>query len=610
MCPIPDGVLWLLLYRATIESGRSIAMKFANKYELFEAVTRGRVETFVSKELASGARVLFHIFEAPEQKPDQPTVQWVVESFRTVAPRPPGLVVEAGRYSGTTYAYLVTKFADDAALQRWIQSYESFVVKPRELATEPQAISPEDPSLSKDLSEPNDRPDNDGPDEVVPTPSADPSLDITVEFSVSASRVHLPPRANTSEETGPHKINVEPEPAIRREPSDFTREFFSGSPESPPALATQAPIAAEETKALPQREIVPNRTDSREPSNKEGNESPRPAPTGGGLTEGSANLASPDPGGFTAMFQSGFRAETNSTSGSVGAPRKPDDLKAGGFTDFFRGPFDGERPAETPNILLPEEAPPRNAPGEFTRMFGSGKDGSFALTPPFEGPVRDPHSEPDPGADTQVLRVSTQPAAPPPANVPARTWEPMSSNVEISPPSKEPRWTAPPAPVPPQARLTPPDQPVLPEQTVSSTIRDAGPPLQHGATRIFSVPSAGPLSSATPLQTGPSEYTRIISGGMKDVREQAPIASGSPNPPGGSGFKMPAAPVFPPVPAFAAPPPLKLTPPTIAAPLAPPIPQLGIKEPAFKASHLPLVIILTVLLLFAVLLIAYFAVKH
>jgi len=44
-------------------------MKFANKYELFEAVTSGRVETFFAKDLPNGERVLLQIFEARRRNP-------------------------------------------------------------------------------------------------------------------------------------------------------------------------------------------------------------------------------------------------------------------------------------------------------------------------------------------------------------------------------------------------------------------------------------------------------------------------------------------------------------------------------------------------------------
>jgi len=157
-------------------------MKFANKYELFEEVTSGRVETFFAKDLASGERVLLHIFEAPEKKPDQPTVLWVLESFRKVAPDPPGLVLETGRYSGTTYAYLATKLPDNAALRLWTQSYESHVVEMHEI-TIPSESAPPGPAISKDLPPPLNRPVD------ASAPSADLKGGFTSAFSGLASPI-------------------------------------------------------------------------------------------------------------------------------------------------------------------------------------------------------------------------------------------------------------------------------------------------------------------------------------------------------------------------------------------------------------------------------------
>jgi len=59
------------------------------------------------------------------------------------------------------------------------------------------------------------------------------------------------------------------------------------------------------------------------------------------------------------------------------------------------------------------------------------------------------------------------------------------------------------------------------------------------------------------------------------------------------------------LPKIAAPPPPKFSPPAAPKPL-----QLESKAPKPKASYLPLVIILNVLLFFAILLIVYFAVKR
>ena len=100
-------------------------MKFGDKYELLESLTTGGVETFVANDRVKGERVLVHILHCDPQRANQPTVQWVLETFRRVAPEPAGLVLETGRYSGTLYAYLVTKLPDEATLQGWVRQYKA-----------------------------------------------------------------------------------------------------------------------------------------------------------------------------------------------------------------------------------------------------------------------------------------------------------------------------------------------------------------------------------------------------------------------------------------------------------------------------------------------------
>jgi len=99
-------------------------MKFGDKYELLESLTTGAVETFAANDKVRGERVLVHILDCAPQKPNQSTMEWVLESFRRVAPEPAGPVLETGKYSGTQYAYLVTKPADEAALKGWVRRYE------------------------------------------------------------------------------------------------------------------------------------------------------------------------------------------------------------------------------------------------------------------------------------------------------------------------------------------------------------------------------------------------------------------------------------------------------------------------------------------------------
>ncbi len=615
-------------------------MKFANKYELFEAVTSGRVETFFARDMASGERVLLHIFDAPEKKPDQPTVLWVLESFRKVAPDPPGLVLETGRYSGTTYAYLVTKLPDSAALKSWTQSYESHLKETAEITTPSGSPPSGNPATSKDPAPSPER----LAIKSATAPSASPPGELTAALSGLVPQVNPPSEANTSKEaalggidfgsaettpqreqgdftkeffsgshevptltnlapvksageavapplsgpdtskkTGPAEITLGPEQTTPQQaPGDFTRQFFSGSHDVSQRPDIQPPARSPEGVVPPDPSVPRIRTESRETVKAEAHESqsPKPSSSGGSVKGSSTPIEPQDSGGFTALFKSSFKSETQAPPERVGSSDNPADAKAGDFTDFFRGPFDGERPADTPDILPKAMEPPQQvAPGEFTRVFGSGRGSDLAPTPPLRGPVGDIPRREEPAAFTQIFSNTSQPTAPFPTNAPAQTWEPLPPKSEISLPSKEPAWTPPPqlAATPP---VTPPIEPILPQPNAGST---AETPTPAGATHVFSVVRP-PLSSPPPLPGGPGEYTRIISGGAESAppSEKVPIAA----------------------PKIAVPAPPKFTPPA-----APKAPELG-KAFKPKPSYLPLVIILNVLLLVAILLIVYFEIKH
>jgi len=555
--------LWSL--RALLASGclrTSESMKFANKYELFEPVTTGRVETFVAKDLASGERVLLHIFEAPENRPDPPSLQWVLESFRKVAPNPPGSVLDTGRYSGTTYVYLATKLPDSADVQRWAQSYESYVLETQEISIPPELGAPAKPATNKNLG-----PLNQPPAQAPQTPSPKPPGDFTAAFLGLASPPKPRPEAHSSAAKDTEGFNFGSEtPAPKREPGDFTRQFFSG-PHEAQTFAARPPAELSEEKSVPPRGDVPRVSPEVQQTRKrEGVEFPQ-KPGGAPV---SVTAPSPDPGSFTALFRSSFKSEPNAPSESVGSPGKSDQANAGDFTDFFRGPFDGGRPqAETPNILPQAiDTPQAPAPGEFTRVFGSAKDGPFAA-PPLQSSAENTPSEG--GAFTQLFRTASQPAAPPLTSAPMQTLEFTAPKSE-APSSKEPAWT-PPAPLPPKPSIEPVPRPTI-----------AGPPQPAGATHVLSSAGGLPISIPPPLHAGPSEYTRIISGGM----------SGSEPP----TFKVPSTAPVPAIPKLAVPPPPKFAPPA-----AVPIPKP-------KPSYLPLIIILNVLLFVAILLIVYFAMKH
>lgn len=135
-------------------------MKFAEKYELLESLTTGAVETFVANDKVRGQRVLVHIVHCDPQKPNQPTVQWVLEAFRRVAPDPVGLVLETGPYSGTLYAYLVTKLPEEGTLRAWVKQYEA---RPRDTQEIPAPVPPRAPQSESRVADAAPKPTSPGP---------------------------------------------------------------------------------------------------------------------------------------------------------------------------------------------------------------------------------------------------------------------------------------------------------------------------------------------------------------------------------------------------------------------------------------------------------------
>jgi hypothetical protein len=560
-------------------------MKFTDKYELFDAITTGRLEAFMGRDGASGERVLVHIFDAPVKKPDQPTVLWALESFRAVAPEPPGLVIAAGRYGSTSYAYLVTQVPDEAILRKWTQAYESSTAETREIPAE-RTTSPEPSTVSVSSAA--------KPMEVRPVASfnqpahpptglfglrpPDGAVDPASEaVKLTRTPAEVPGNDLDGISLGPRQDR----PA--REPGEFTKQFFVGSNEPSRPSADELPVKPAASGI--------DRLES-------------PADTGRTGPPLSSNAGAPhDPGGFTALFRPSPTPEMREITDSpnrIDATRKVDDGKAGDFTKFFQGPFDGERPTEIPDVSPNVSSPARGkAPGEFTQIFGSGKDSPFAATPSSPGSVEEPPLRTEPGSFTRSF--SDADPIPSAKEPPLPSSDARGNGGQKAPTFPDSKW---PEPVPSPVEVKPPAPPVAPRVN-ASPVR---PSVQGGATQLFSVPSGPSSSSLPPPPRGPSEYTRIISGGMagsssseeKLVAEEGPAASGSL-----PAFKMPA-PAVPPVPKIAAPPAPKIP----AVPAAPKVPPLGALAPKPKASYLPMIIILNVSLIIAVLLIVYFAIKH
>lgn len=123
-------------------------MNLADRYDLSESVTTGAVETFPARDILTGEQVLVHVFESAATRPaNVPTIQWVLEAFKRVAPPPKELVVNAGRYAGTAFVYLVTKMPDPNSLQEWIEAYGRYGLGSKEIAPIPKDECVQQPQL-------------------------------------------------------------------------------------------------------------------------------------------------------------------------------------------------------------------------------------------------------------------------------------------------------------------------------------------------------------------------------------------------------------------------------------------------------------------------------
>jgi hypothetical protein len=99
-------------------------LKLTEKYELVEPVTRGRINSFIARDLSTSEQVLVHLFECAGSRSGQPAALWVLQAFRCLAPSPPGRVIEAGTSASSLLAYVITLMPSASALRAWVQGYK------------------------------------------------------------------------------------------------------------------------------------------------------------------------------------------------------------------------------------------------------------------------------------------------------------------------------------------------------------------------------------------------------------------------------------------------------------------------------------------------------
>ncbi len=296
-------------------------MKFTEKYELLESLTTGAVETFFANDKVRGERVLVHILRCDPRNPNQPTVQWVLEAFRRLAPEPVGLVLEAGPYSGTLYAYLVTKLPDEGALRVWVLQYEA---RPRDTQEIPAPV----PKPAPQSAAP--------PADVVPpqsSPVPGPVTQLLRSFE-------LPPKS-----AAPIAPAKETEPPSQPPPSQPPPKV---KPVVDRSLIQTAPFpAAPDRDPVVARPSVPPRT--------------------------------PDPSPLVNPIRPNLSTR-NSPSEPI-TPPLTDKPKPGEFTSIFQGPFHGDAPSDMPALSAQKMEPPRKTVGDFTAMFGAVKPASEESSP-------------------------------------------------------------------------------------------------------------------------------------------------------------------------------------------------------------------------------------
>ena len=556
-------------------------MRFLNKYDLQEPITRGPVQVYEVAEPGSGLRRLIHITQWKEM-PDEISTLQILEQFRQMAPDPPGIILDAGRVEEENQIYLVTSFpSDPLSVQRWINSYMTMSGQGPGPAAPSRPVPAQPPTHSTTAAPPGAAPDG------RQAPAAKGSEDQTVwtrhepgaftkEFlaTLEKSRAMEPPKPPVAE------------PA--NEPGEFTREFLALSSNAGKEDSRRGGSRTDASGLLRNVDVVP------------------PAPA----SPPAASAADGKPGEFTRFFR-GYSGTAPEPGGSA-------------FTPLGDG-LSGAKPEGG-----------KEAPGEFTKMFGK-----IDLTAPpvsQEEPRvtglnlgRDTHLESTRfGPDAAVAGGETEyPATRRQSQSGSGSASPSSRSPEAwanASPSFEPAWKGEPATALPVASPPSPQSPrsrIESQPGAGNSFVPAWKEDEQGTTRLMT-PASTPQPPPAAVPQGPSEFTRIISatsipGGGPAPPPPTPPAGG---PPVQVPFQpqvpvvtvphvstpVPAAPPVPPVPpapAMYAPP----APSMQAPPLPAPAPPSAAKPAPKPVSYLPLIITMNVLLLVAIAVVLYFALR-
>lgn len=607
--------------------GGPVSMKFAEKYEIAEMVTSGRVTTFLARDRATQEALVVYTFECAGTGARELSTASIIARFCALAPNPPGMIVKAGFDEPSSSAFIATRMPEQAALQGWVKAYQAF--------GKPAAAAPPESPLVQD---PFASPEHDS--------SADATMELSAMEVKSAMSRSAPPQApepDASGSTDAFSVGGGAKPG--QSGGEFTRLFREVNAFQP--LQSSKPPAPAKTA---------NATDAMfgqklggAPLGGEKSAPPAPAapaePSPGSFTreflglsaEPAAKPSAPaapappvaaksEPGSFTREFMAFSQpAPRNEKPAEFSAPSKsappatsfdnifgkpaatpsPEEEEAkagpGEFTRFFQDPFEHpaapQKPMAMPDITA---APPQKQAGAFTQMFGPG-DLKAAASPP--APVIEEQGA-APGSFTQIFGDVSGGKGTPLGSSTLDTNPPARPSMFDPAPPAPPGPVAPPDPFRPAISSTPVAQPVSPLFSPTPAPQPpaanpfAGRPGSVDATNIFRAPGAD-APPVEPVRGGPSEFTMFLSKSQLDASLASergaapPPVAAPPPPPAPFQFTPPAPPKLPKAPA------VKM----------PKVPGMA-EVPKPPSSILPLVTVLIALFAIAAMLVMYFALKH
>src|SRR5215469_1766719 len=588
-------------------------MKFGARYEILRALTRGDVETFAVRDRATGEKALAHIFACPEPPLDQPTVQWVLTSFRQLAPETPGTVIDVGRYDVVSFAYIVTRWPPDEAVDDWVREYHDQIgIRPTGDAADSDSSQPaRQPAVAPD-SQPEQ------PATVDDLPSAKSESQVTSrapgEFTrqffggmaLPAEHFSGKDRALDAEQRGVPKgqpivtdknrsgsdisksIGGASSPLVREKlektsgsPGESTRQFFREI--NIPADPTPEPSAGTLTSAEDRETDVDS---AKQPNSMTNPRDRPPIPSSMALDLHNKPLA-PDSqsGQFTKLFAQDLGSAISPPVQDGAPPQEPPKLASGEFTKLFHVPPAVEESKGTINDGFASES--SSSTGEFSRMFGpsvTDVQGVGSTT----GNEREVTSTQ--GSSTGIFNafnISARRSAadsytagrtPPAANVDESGATQVFGGQKEYPKYSDRAFSDEP--------LT---NPVISSQTPLPDSSQFNADSCGGATVLFRPPAEVSGEREPGLPTGPSEYTMIINrealcGSLSDSPDASPSSGASKAEGAAAAAAAVGSPFFTPpaVPAYQVP-----TPQVPAYPAAPMVP--GGAPPAMPAVAPPAV---------------------